>query len=310
MTIAIEVERWLPRPGAAAAGRNVALSIGEEGISASPGSGGGGRLAMPAPIDAHDHGYGIRTLDFGWPDDALEPWIAGMRLRPPTDPYLEALVAFGRVALSGCAATMHCHNSLNAGRLVEEAGKVVRAACDCGIRLAFSCPLLDASPWVYGGPEALRAGIGADEWEWLAPLLPRYAPIAEQLSAVEELIVAAQRQADGLRPKLENVRSLISRLGPAPDGKDVPPESAAIAEQRARLNTVAAEIDGAIKQAALVETRARLLSGRIQTHRQEIFTRDLLRRSRSPLTLLPSKRSIAVSSTCSSGTSRSMTPMR
>jgi cytosine/adenosine deaminase-related metal-dependent hydrolase len=190
LTIAIEVERWLPRPGAAAAGRNVALSIGEEGISASPGSGGGGRLAMPAPVDAHDHGYGIRTLDFGWPDDALEPWIAGMRLRPPTDPYLEALVAFGRVALSGCAATMHCHNSLNAGRLVEEAGKVVRAACDCGIRLAFSCPLLDASPWVYGGPEALRAGIGADEWEWLAPLLPRYAPIAEQLSAVDAVAEA------------------------------------------------------------------------------------------------------------------------
>ena len=109
--------------------------------------------------------------------------------------------------------------------------------------------------------------------------------LIEQLTAVENVIVAAQAQAEALKPKLENVQSLISRLGPAPDGKDVPAESPAIAEQRARLSTVATEIDGAIKQAALVETRARLLSGRIQTYRQEIFTNDLLRRSRSPLTL-------------------------
>jgi cytosine/adenosine deaminase-related metal-dependent hydrolase len=145
---------------------------------------------MPAPVDAHDHGYGIRTLDFGWPDDALEPWIAGMRLRPPTDPYLEALVAFGRVALTGCGATMHCHNSLNIDRLVDEAGQVVRAARTCGIRLAFSCPLLDASSWVYGGPEALRGVLTDGEWSRIAAMVPRYAPIAEQLAAADTIAEA------------------------------------------------------------------------------------------------------------------------
>lgn len=108
--------------------------------------------------------------------------------------------------------------------------------------------------------------------------------LIEQLSAIESVRADAQGHANDLKPKLEDVRSQISRLGPAPDGKDVPPESAAIAAQRARLNAVAAEIDGAIKQAALVEVRARQLSGRVHELRQDIFTRDLLRRSRSPLT--------------------------
>lgn len=108
--------------------------------------------------------------------------------------------------------------------------------------------------------------------------------LIEQLSAIEGVIVAAQRHANELKPKLDDVRLQISRLGPVPDGKDVPPESASIAAQRARLNSVAAEIDGAIKQAALVEVRARQLAGRVQELRQEIFTRDLMRRSRSPLT--------------------------
>nr|WP_256500421.1 amidohydrolase family protein [Limimaricola litoreus] len=154
---------------------------------AAPGQGGTGLIALPAPINGHDHGYGIRTLDFGANDDALEPWIAGLRLRPRTDPYLEALVAFARLARSGCAGTVHCHNSFNADRLVEEAGEVVRAARDVGIRLALSCPLLDASPMVYGGAEAYRRTLGAADAGWLDGLLPRYAPIAEQIAAVEEI---------------------------------------------------------------------------------------------------------------------------
>ncbi len=145
----------------------------------------GGELTMPAPVNAHDHGYGIRTLDFGGVDDALEPWIASLRLRPATDPYCEAVVAFGRLALGGVAGTVHCHNSLLAERLVEEAGEVVRAARDVGIRLALSCPLLDANAWVYGGPNALRAYLAEDEWQALRGHVPSYAPLAEQLAAAD-----------------------------------------------------------------------------------------------------------------------------
>ena len=147
-----------------------------------------GALVMPAPVNAHDHGYGVRTLDFGGLDDALEIWIPLLRLRPRTDPYLEALVAFSRLALNGVGATMHCLNSLNADRLTEEAAAAIRAAADVGVRLALSCPLLDCDPWAYGGgPERLRPFVAPEHWSELAQTIPRYAPIARQIEAVDEI---------------------------------------------------------------------------------------------------------------------------
>lgn len=196
MTTSLAVERWLPRPGHEPATTNVELHFVDGQIEVRSGVGGTGKLALPAPVNAHDHGYGIRTLDIDCADDALEVWIPGLRLRPPTDPYLEALVAFGRVALSGCGATMHCHNSLNAGKLVEEADAVIRAARDVGIRLALSCPLLDCSPWVYGGTGELRRVLSDDEWKNLAEQVPSYLPISEQMAAVAE--IAAHHVDDGV----------------------------------------------------------------------------------------------------------------
>lgn len=188
MTVAVSVERYLPEPGRAPALRDVEVTASEQGLAVSGAArGGAGLLALPAPVNAHDHGYGIRTFDFGCLDDALETWVPYMRLRPPTDPYLEALVAFSRVALSGCGATMHCHNSLNAARLVEEAGAVVRAARDVGIRLGLSCPLLDASPFVYGGLAEFAPGLLPAERVRVESLAPAYLPIADQLAAVDAI---------------------------------------------------------------------------------------------------------------------------
>jgi len=150
-----------------------------------------GDLIMPSPVNAHDHGYGIRTLDFGAVDDALEVWIPGLRLRPRTDPYLEALVAFGRLARTGVGATMHCHNSLNVDHLVDEASAVMRAAGDIGIRLALSCPLLDHDAWAYdGGPNRLKPFLSTSDWQALEPTIPAYAPISTQLAAVEAVAAA------------------------------------------------------------------------------------------------------------------------
>lgn len=180
--------RFLPRPGHAPALRGVAckdsLPVEIEWGSLTPGD-----LVMPAPVNAHDHGYGIRTLDFGGLDDALEVWIPTLRLRPRTDPYLEALVAFSRLALTGVGATMHCHNSLNVDRLADEAAAVIRAASEVGIRLGLSCPLLDFDPWAYdGGPERLSPFLSPDDWAALAPTIPRYAPPARQIEAVRQVM--------------------------------------------------------------------------------------------------------------------------
>lgn len=124
------------------------------------------RLAMPPLVNAHDHGYGLRTLDIGAPDDALECWIPGLLLRPDTNPELEAAVAFGRMALSGIGTTVHCHNSGRRDRIAGEADAVARAAAKVGIRVAFSCPIADRNPHVYGDPIRLEA-LGYPK-DWLA----------------------------------------------------------------------------------------------------------------------------------------------
>ncbi|CDZ45676.1 amidohydrolase family protein [Neorhizobium galegae] len=185
-----EDTRFLPHPGHEKALRGDAAQAALPALaSAIPLA--GGELLLPMPVNAHDHGYGIRTLDFGSLDDALESWIPTMRLRPRTDAYLEALVAFGRLAKTGVAATIHCHNSLNAARMVDEALEVIRAAKDVGIRLGLSCPLLDHDAWAYdGGPERLKPFLSPADWEALSPLAPRYAPFKDQLAAADAVAAA------------------------------------------------------------------------------------------------------------------------
>ena len=164
MTWTLFVDRLLAAPGRGPAERNVNLEIAGgriAGISRSDrGRGSGGRLALPAMVNAHDHGYGLRPLALGGVDDALECWIVSL-IRPTAEPRLEAAVAFGRMALAGVGATVHCHNSLVADRLEAEADGVARAAADVGIRVAFSCPVRDRSPWVYGDQRALLPYLAA-----------------------------------------------------------------------------------------------------------------------------------------------------
>ncbi len=101
-------------------------------------------------------------------------------------------------------------------------------------------------------------------------------------SKIEKLEFKAKEVADALQPRLEDVRSQIAKLG-EPPGPKAPPEAPEVASERNRLNALSAQIDGAIKKAALVEVRAKQLVSRIQHVRQGIFTRFLLRQTELPL---------------------------
>ena len=152
MTGTLEVERLLTAPGRLPAARSVRLTFSDGRIAGIEETGRpcrDGRIALPAMVNAHDHGYGVRPPALGGADDALECWIASFS-RATIEPRLEAAVAFGRMALAGIGATVHCHNSLVADCLESEAAEVARAAADVGIRVAFSCPVRDRNPWVYG----------------------------------------------------------------------------------------------------------------------------------------------------------------
>ena len=99
---------------------------------------------------------------------------------------------------------------------------------------------------------------------------------------VERIIYDSTSTADTLRPQLEEVDKQIQRLGPPP-GKDQPPESPTVVAERARLNSLKASLDGAIKTTELAWLRAKQLIDRITVIRYQLFTRNLFERRDSPL---------------------------
>lgn len=92
----------------------------------------------------------------------------------------------------------------------------------------------------------------------------------------------AQRIAGNIRPKLTQVQSQIDKLGPPPEAGQ-PPESQDVAAERARLSGLKTSLDGGIKTMDLVGVRATDIVQRMQELRQQLFTRQLLRRTQSPL---------------------------
>lgn len=118
---------------------------------------GKGLLALPALVNAHDHGRGLRQLAFGARDQQLELWRAALYAHPPVDPYLNTVVAFGRLARAGVGTVVHVHSSIIVDRLLSDAEAVARAAADVGIRLAFVVPLRDCRTLGYGDDEQLLA---------------------------------------------------------------------------------------------------------------------------------------------------------
>ncbi len=108
--------------------------------------------------------------------------------------------------------------------------------------------------------------------------------LARQRLELEALISGADLFLESLQPRYQALNAQIEKLGPAP-AKDQPAEAPAIAAERARLNRLSAEIDGAIKATGLVQYRARELLTHVQDYRTRIFTSQLFRRNASPLSL-------------------------
>ena len=106
--------------------------------------------------------------------------------------------------------------------------------------------------------------------------------LAALRTGIEKIENNAKEAADKLRKPLDEVRSQIAKLG-APPAANEPPEAPDVAAERQRLNGIAAQIDGAIKKASLIEVRARQLITRVQSARQGIFTRFLFRQTDTPL---------------------------
>ena len=197
----LSFRRLLAAPGKEPALRDVRAEVEDgrvrsvkAGVASAELGAGEDLLALPAMVNAHDHGYGLRPLALGGADDALECWIASLTGRPSIDAGLEAAVAFGRMAQSGIGATVHCHNSLAAERLADEAEGVARAAEGVGIRVAFSCPILDRNGFAYGDQSALLPDLDPVDQTRLAAAMSRAGPADHLVDQVEAIAASFESE--------------------------------------------------------------------------------------------------------------------
>jgi cytosine/adenosine deaminase-related metal-dependent hydrolase len=151
-------------------------------------------LAIPALVNAHDHGRALRTTSIGASGKPLEAWLPYVTLFPAVDPYLAAAVSLGNSALGGAGVVMmHYTRAQGLTDLPTEAANVARAARDVGVRVGFAVSMKDRNPVGYGPSEPLLDALPQDARAEIvsrfvrAPLQPR-----EQIRLVEDVAAAAE----------------------------------------------------------------------------------------------------------------------
>jgi potassium-dependent mechanosensitive channel len=144
-----------------------------------------------------------------------------------------------------------------------ETAAAVEAAEDKQV-VAFSAKLEEWRKQIKAAEDIVTGKTASDE---------QLRDVPEQLEALRAEIV---EQRTSLRPKLDEARARLDRLGPAPE-KDGPKESPETTAQRERLSAEFAAIDGLMKQADVVLVRAKQLADTANAERRERFTKLLFR---------------------------------
>ena len=152
-------------------------------------------LAMPALVNAHDHGRAIRTSSIGADAKPLKSWLHYLALFPSVDPYLAAVMTFANSALGGAGTIMvHYTRAQGFTDLPTEVAEVARAARDVGIRAGFAVSMKDRNPLVYGGSEALLAALPQEARSEIEQRFMRKPPSPSDYMALVDDVAAA---ADG-----------------------------------------------------------------------------------------------------------------
>ena len=150
-------------------------------------------LAMPALVNAHDHGRPVSTSSIGADAKPLESWLHYFALFPSVDAYLAAALTFANSALGGTGTVMvHYTRAQGLTDLPTEAAEVARAARDVGIRAGFAVSMKDRNPLVYSGSEALLAALPPEARSEIGRRLI-YKPLApsDYMALVDDVAAAA-----------------------------------------------------------------------------------------------------------------------
>jgi cytosine/adenosine deaminase-related metal-dependent hydrolase len=158
----IEVGRLLAAPGREACLRGATITVADGRIVAVSATGdvaSAGKesnlIALPALANPHDHGRGLHHIAVGARDQMFELWRPALYAIPPIDPYLNAVVAFGRLARAGVGSVLMVYSSIRTDRLLDDAAAICRAARDVGIRMSFAVPMRDQLTLGYEDDETL-----------------------------------------------------------------------------------------------------------------------------------------------------------
>ena len=106
--------------------------------------------------------------------------------------------------------------------------------------------------------------------------------LEEQRSEAEQLISDAALTKQELQPYADTIAEQIAKLGPVPEGSNAS-EAPELARERARLKSIEGQILAAQRRTDLTILRAQQLVQYIQDLRLTNFSRNLLRRSDSPV---------------------------
>jgi len=213
-----------------AAHRRIVIADGRvqavQPIAADDAVAGAPLLAMPALVNAHDHGRAVRTSSLDAGGKPLEAWLHYLTLIPAVDPYLAAVVTLARSALGGVGVVMmHYTRPQGFTDLPTEAQAVARAARDVGVRVGFAVAMRDRNPLVYGPSEpildALPAAARNDIESLIArrPLAPRdfVAQVEEVAAAAADPTFDVQFGPNGVQwcsdPLLEAIAEASARTG-------------------------------------------------------------------------------------------------
>jgi cytosine/adenosine deaminase-related metal-dependent hydrolase len=149
-------------------------------------------LAMPALVNAHDHGRAVRTSSLGSGGKPLEAWLNYLALFPSVDPYLAGAVSLATSALGGAGTVMmHYTRAQGFTDLPTEVAEVARAARDVGVRVGFAVAMRDRNPLVYGPSEPILAALPPAARSEVEQKFLRQPPSPAQFVALVDAVAAA-----------------------------------------------------------------------------------------------------------------------
>lgn len=119
----------------------------------------GDAIIVPGLVNAHQHGRGLSQLALGYPDDALEPWIAGRRRHGSPDVHALTRLAAEAMLAAGVTTTLHANYSYGSGDYEGELRATAEAYRDAGLRATICVGYQDRGAFIY--PDADQAAFVA-----------------------------------------------------------------------------------------------------------------------------------------------------